>query len=237
MKKLLSIVAIAVAVTAVAAEKVVATVGVTAITSSKQHTIVSVPYTELGTGGNICVSNIIKTANLDVGDIVYVFSGNQYKGWILAENGDNVKYWNAFTGVDKNGVAVVTPAGNETMVAGTAIWLVKKTAPANPFTFYVYGNAYDSVPQTQIAVGNNLVANPCQATANFVFANATAGDIITVPNDSNAPTVYTYTGSEWYRKGESRFSAPIAGKPSLEAGHGFWYKAQTAGTMTWTPVL
>ena len=72
MKKLLSIVVIAVAVTAVAAEKTVATVGVTAITSSKQHTIVSVPYTELGTGGNICVSNLIKTANLDLGDIVEV---------------------------------------------------------------------------------------------------------------------------------------------------------------------
>ena len=237
MKKLLSIVAIAVAVTAVAEEKVVATVGVTAITSTNQHTIVSVPYTELGTGGNICVSNIIKTANLDVGDIVYVFSGNQYKGWILAENGDHVKYWNTLTGVNKDGVTVVTPAGDETMVAGTAIWLVKGTAPSSAFTFYVYGNAYESAPTTQIAVGNNLVANPCQATANFVFANATAGDIITVPNDSSAPTVYTFNGQKWYTKGSSRFAAPVEGQPSLGAGHGFWYKAQTAGTMTWTTVL
>ena len=234
MKKLLSIVAIAVAVTAVADEKTVATVGVTAITSSKRHTIVSVPYTELGTGGNICVSNLIKTANLDLGDIVYVFSGTQYKGWILAENGDNVKYWNPLIGVNKDGVSVVTPSGDETMAAGTAIWLVKAAEPQSAFTFYVYGNAYESAPTTQIAVGNNLVANPCQATANFVFPNATAGDTITVPNDYGAPTIYTYDGSTWYTKGSTRFAAPVAGQPSLAAGHGFWYKAQTAGIMTWT---
>lgn len=234
MKKLLSIVAIVVAVTAVAAEKTVATVGVTAITSSKQHTIVSVPYTELGTGGNICVSNLIKTANLDLGDIVYVFSGTQYNGWVLASSGD-VKYWSPLTNVTpKDGVTVGVPAGDETMVAGTAIWLVKATAPSSAFTFYVYGKAYESAPSTQILVGNNLVANPCQATANFVFANATDGDTITVPNDYGAPTIYTYKNSKWYTKGESRFDLPVEHKPALDAGHGFWYKAQTAGTMTWT---
>ena len=76
MKKLLSIAVCASAVAAFATDTPITLgqVGVTAITSSYTNTVVAVSYKELGDGdGNITISNIVKTANLEVDDLLYVF--------------------------------------------------------------------------------------------------------------------------------------------------------------------
>ena len=236
MKKFLSIAIIAIAASAVAEDIVVATVGVTAITSSLKNTIVSVPYTELGTtGGNICVSNIIKTANLEAGDIVSLFTDSQYKGWILTAGANGAKYWAPLaTATIADGVMVGVPAGTETLAPGTALWLVKAQTPNEGFTFYVYGNMYTSNPTTNIQAGNNLVANPLQGNASFSY-DATKGDMITVPNDTANPDIYTYNGTTWFKK-VKRGQIPTSGAPTLAPGRGFWYCAKGSGTMSWEVV-
>ena len=66
MKKLLSMAFCAAAVTTLAEDVTVATVGVTAITLPKgqQNTIIAASFTELATGENISIANIVKATNL-----------------------------------------------------------------------------------------------------------------------------------------------------------------------------
>ena len=131
MKKLLSIAVCASAVAASAADVPVTLgeVGVTAITSTTTNTIVAVSYTDLASNGNITASNLVKTANLTVGDHLYVYkSNNSMDAFELAEAG-GVKYWRSSTVVSPvvDGVSISTSssADSVTVPVGTGVWLVR----------------------------------------------------------------------------------------------------------------
>ncbi len=152
MKKLLSVAVSSLAMAAMAVD--VATVGVTEVTTTLKNTIVAVPFEKLG-GGDINVHDIVKTTGLPEVTQLYVFNGGNYKGW-LCQNGA----WQAMTTASTiDGITVGTPAGTETMVAGSAIWLVLPEVPTSEQKFIVYG-AYKTGVTSAIAPGTNLIANP-----------------------------------------------------------------------------
>jgi len=94
MKKLLSIALCATAVaTGYAAGNYVevATVGVTKVDTASANTIIAVSYEDLA-GGDIALSNLVKTATLAEGDQMAVFNNGAYETWTLAQSG-GVKYW------------------------------------------------------------------------------------------------------------------------------------------------
>lgn len=235
MKKLL---AMAISTGALAALAVdVATVGVTEVTTTNRNTIVAVPFEKLG-GGDIDVHDIVKTTGLPVGTQLFVFNGSSssYTAWTI--DGSTPNQWTGLEIASLDGVQVAKGVDYE-LAAGSAIWLVLPTAPAanTPQKFIVYG-AYKTGVKSRIVKGNNLIANPLQGKAEFVY-NATDGDTIVVPNDFAAPKYYYYgtiSGKEcWYSKGEGRFAKPVEGAPVLEIGRGFWYVSKNAdnGEMSW----
>ena len=235
MKKLLSIAVAAMAAVALADDPVVTgtpstEIGVTKITTTKQNTIVAVPFSSLRANGPVSAKDLVKITNLADGTQLFVFDGSAYSAWVLDEG-----VWEAATSATLGGIVVGTPAEDQTLATGSAIWLVRPESDTGSKDFYVYGKFEANVSQS-IVVGTNLIANPLQGKATFNFEAATAGDVITVPNDNVAPVRYTYDGTNWKRPGASRFAAPVVEKPDLEAGCGFWYTAKKVGTMTWTPV-
>lgn len=240
MKKLLTI-AFAASAIAAAADSTVAgnEVGILKVTSSLENTVVAVPFTELG-GGNVCVSNIVKTANLKAGDELYVYSGGAYKAWVLTTGADSALYWkavgNATIGADgtishSDGAA----ADSTTLAAGSAVWLARKgsghgTLSSEPF--YVYGGTPGSISQsvtagTKSAPVWNLVANPTGAAATPSIASPAKLDEIRIPNGTTSPTRCIYNGSVWQRQGAT-------GLPSIPVGQGFWYISKGgSGAVSW----
>ena len=240
MKKLLSIAVCASAVAAFATDTEIplGDVGVTAITSSYTNTVVAVSYKELGDGdGNITISNIVKTANLEVDDLLYVFKDGKYQSYTLKSSG-GVKYWDRTADyvIGSNGqlTSDSTPAANiATLAAGEGIFLVRPNGwtGAN-FTFYIYGKPSGATTATVGAGKTALVGNPTQtAKAPVSISGATAGDQILVPtNNKVGMQTYSYNGTVWStRIGGARQT----GLPSIPAGTGFWYVAKSAVTINW----
>ena len=239
MKKLLTIAvcASAVAALAVDTEITVGQVGVTAINSSLANTVVATSYTDLGSDGNIVVSNIVKTANLTTGDKLYVFtSRNNYDGYTLKESG-GVKYW------DKDLNITIDAAGNESTTASTTpslaqlavgkgFWL-KRSSTSEPF--YIYGKPAAASTTSLTSGSIALIGNPTQDNKAPTVTNPTNGDRIMVPSDaSTGLTIYTYNSTNakwWYRSGKMRVL--LDNPPTITAGTGFWYDPKGAAQVSW----
>ena len=124
---------------------------------------------ELGNlDSDITVSNIVKTANLSNGDLLYVFSGGKYQSYTLTTAAGGAKYWDRTLDyvVGANGQLTTddTPVANiATLASGSGIWLVRPNGwdGAN-FTFYIYGKP-SGVTSVNVAAGATaLVGNPTQ---------------------------------------------------------------------------
>ncbi|MBQ2632236.1 MAG: hypothetical protein IJG13_21365 [Kiritimatiellae bacterium] len=239
MKKLLSIAVCASAVAAFATTNVTCgTVGVTAITSTYTNTVVAVSYKELGNlDSDITVSNIVKTANLSNGDLLYVFSGGKYQSYTLTTAAGGAKYWDRTLDyvVGANGQLTTdeTPAANiATLASGSGIWLVRPNGwdGAN-FTFYIYGKP-SGVTSVKVAAGATaLVGNPTQTNKAPTISGATSGDQILVPaNNKVGMQTYSYSGSVWLTRINKAWQE---GLPTINAGTGFWYVAKGAVTINW----
>ena len=221
MKKLLPIVAASLAVAAFAEPQ---QVGVTAITTTLKNTVVAVPYTSLA-GGSISAKELVKTANLAEGTVLYVYKNGTYTGWLLANN-----EWVPADSVSTvDGISVGVPAANETLAAGNdAIWIVRPSTDTGSKTFYIYGTPTTITTKT-ISAGANLVANPLRGPAVISFANETApvaGDEITIPGDG-LPVRYTYRTKKDGSAGAWRCNGATAELPQIAAGQGFWYVRTT----------
>lgn len=245
MKKILSIALCATAVSAFAdsTETVLGQVGVTAITSSNQNTIVAVSYDDLTGGSGIVVSNFVKTANLTKGDQLAIFNNGTgteiYDTWVLKDEG-GVKYWaknNKTFYVDANGQLLAgegTPASSITNAVGTGIWLCRAQKPTQPFTFYIYGKPV-SDPVSHISAGTwTLVGNPLQKNMVKIGTAADKGEFVTVVDGAQ-------TGDQIVTVGENGTLLYFAyvknqgwsGLPDIGPGIGFWIKTQADTTIAW----
>ncbi len=227
MKKLLSIAMASLAVAALAdppANTASPTIGVTAITTSLQSTIVSVPFTSLNGGGAIDVKQLVDTQGFVNGDWLYVFDGTSYYSWRFADG-----VWTAVTSVSTSGgiiPAEVNDAKSAVSAPG-AIWVVFKDPPSAEKTFYIYGQ-YAAITSQSIVNGkSNLVANPLQSAAVPTVAGPVKGDSIVVPSASaTGSTTYSYTQKRnqpdtlgWYDPSGTKLEA----FPATPQGQGFWY--------------
>ena len=244
MKKLLSIALCAMAVSAfgeTVAE--LGQVGVTAITSSLQNTIVAVSYDDLAGGSGMVVSNFVKTANLEEGDQLAIYVNGEYTTWRLAMNG-SVKYWEKNTAtftIGSDGQQTTgkgEPASDVTAAVGTGIWLCRKTPPTGSFTFYIYGKPSTAKTITTTSGKWNLVGNPTQGDVLITAAIAPGSnnDEILVPGESGLMT-YLYKDGANNNQGGWLRAKDAAGNwgdpPTIKAGMGFWIKTAKKVTINW----
>lgn len=230
MKKLLSIAFAAGSLAALADTTIQGQpIGSTAIISTLTNTIVAVSFKELGPiDQNISVSNIVSTANLEVGDKVYVLVDDSYQSWTLAE-GDGYKYWAKNTQVFKltaqgpQPPTVGASADEIRPTVGTGIWLQRgATWDGSEFTFYVYGAVTNSV-QTTVTKGTKaLFGNPTSASASPTITGMVKGDHILIPANG-VPKRYSYNSKgKWGFTNSSTITVSDTA-PAIPAGTGAWY--------------
>ena len=244
MKKILSIALCAAAVSAFAEDAVLGTVGVTAITSSLQNTIVAVSYDDLTGGSGIVVSNFVKTANLTKGDQLAVYNGGEYTSWILTEGEGGALYWaknDKTFKVDAKGVQSegTGPLASDVIQAvGTGIWLCRADPPTGSFTFYIYGKPSTARTITTTQGVWNLVGNPTQSDVAITAAIVPGAhnDEIRVPGKNGLVSYLYKAGANAGNGGWCRAvgaTGQLGSAPTIKAGMGFWVKTALAVEINW----
>lgn len=247
MKKLLTIAAIAAASTALAVESS-NTFGILKVPMTTQNAVIAVPWVGCGnaTGtATIKVADIVKTANLQAGDFLFVYDNGSYsKGFQLTTTVEGVLKW---TGMQIIGKGLNVPAGDEssTLSRGQALVLSCQTAPG---TIYLYGQ-YDTTAKTtptiaaatevdgKVVPTYTLLAAPGTddvALDDTLFDGVGSADSVFVPGEV---PVYWHTNAA---DGKSGFGS-TSGNPfntsltikTVPAGKGFWYisRSTTAPTL------
>ena len=220
-------------------------------TTGRDQVILSIPWVAEGTGGNIAVSNLVKTAGLPTGTVEdkklttkltwYNTSAGEYETWIL-EDGQ----WKEASEMDPATKAL--PQGNA---------VVLSTDGDLPDTVYVVGQVGTSATTTtEIQVGSNgkwfLLAPPCASTSEVDFNTAASvgddwsacvGDEIVV--DAFNGLLKTYkcvdrgeSANPRYVWTTSKYAATHTAM--IPAGRGFWYHRSASNTgavtITWSGV-
>ncbi|MBQ4384911.1 MAG: hypothetical protein II823_03180 [Kiritimatiellae bacterium] len=208
-------------------------------TASRKQVILSIPWVAEGTGGNIAVSNLVKTAGLPTGTGVtkltwYNTSAGEYETWSL-EAGQ----WKEASEVDP--ATKVLPQGNA---------VVLSTTGDLPDTVYVVGQVGTSATYATVITEGSagkwfLLAPPCASTSAVdfntyaTFSGDCIGDRITV----DGVNYFTYmnvgtTESPTYKWTRSKYA--VEHTAMIPAGRGFWYqRAETnsgALTITWNSI-
>ena len=209
------------------------------VDSTKQYTIVAVPW--LGCdGAAVKVADLVKVDNLTPEDMLYVYQDGTYKAWVLRN-----RVWTPVTTVAEGKSPAAAAGAAETALArGSALWLYRQNA-TNPF--YVYGQ-YSPATASAPALtpgAYNLVANPNASDYDLnsgKITGAANGDQVQVVGDAGVTRVYTFDGTNW---GYDRL-VQVEGEPfsrhervttgcTIPAGQGVWYvsKGTTAPTIEW----
>ena len=232
MKKLLLGFVCASAGAALAVETTVATIDVIAVNSSYTNTVIAIPGLDLSSGGDLAISNLVKTTNLTAGDRLLAFNDGQYEVWTL--NGSmkwdkaEKQYQISASGTDE---VQTTDASMVTMSVGSGIWISRQNT-SDPI--YVYAQHVGSPSNTVAAGSTVLLGNPTGSAKAPTIAGCAKGDKIIVPT-AGLPKTYTCDpagngeGETWYSY--SKLTKEW-GLPSIPAGTGFWYVAAGSSPVT-----
>ena len=123
--------------------------------------IIAIPWIESGAGiDGIAVTNLIKTANLAVGDTLYWYNpsvdGGTYYSWQVVQT-DGVKYWSSVR-VATEDLTVAAGADNASLKRGEAVFL--KRASGEATNVYVVGQYTNTVSTTTAIAARKDVGVP-----------------------------------------------------------------------------
>jgi len=222
-------------------------IGVLKKSTKATKALVPVPWHSLADGGDISVSNVVKTANLTEGDklSVYVAANKKYNVYTLKDD----KTWDpaAVYVIDAKGQVSTTTSGKPDTMSiprGSGVWLERQDT-STPIVTYGLASATKqtttiakataaddgtvtkawslaAVPTTE-SVALSTLAEPAKATE----------DKVIVPTEG-APIVYTVKDGAWGydetvtitdSKGNATGIVTTERKTdaTLPAGTGFWY--------------
>ena len=163
-------------------------VGLIRVDSSEKETIVSIPFVATSanaTDAAIPVTDIVKTANLAVGDKLEYYNSAQgkYEVWQIVAGEGGVKTWQAATSVNEGEMTVASSS----LARGNAIILVRTTPGA---CFYLQGQvAKSGSAECTMAQGSasapaySLIAPPSDAAVALnsgVWSNVGADDQVRI---------------------------------------------------------
>ena len=180
------------------------TFGLLRVDSTQKQTIVCVPWVASSAADdqNIKVTDIVKTANLTVGDELYWYdsAATNYKAWNLVPGGEGkAPKWEAATSVTSAGVNPGTSAENTAVARGNAIILLRQN-PTNELgranSFFLIGqvaqvgNVENILPKAAVDDSDrkipvySLLAPPFASSADTFDLNGT-GVVWDMPNDED----------------------------------------------------
>ena len=200
------------------------------------NTILGVPWKNISDDGNATLSNLVSTANLETGDIVYLYEGNTWCGYELSSGGA----WEALTTV--NGTTIVNPesADVKRLARGSGL-IIQRAHNTNPI--YLCGRLDDTTPSATAIAANSTVlfANPLTMTKTISSEGAN-GDKIIVLKSGGGSTIYEKKNGAWGTYVETTTTTSRGTKKTqtwtegctLAPGMGAWYQAgETAASISW----
>ena len=208
--------------------------------TASSNTVVGVPWVN-GDAGAITLSNLVSTATLNTGDIVYLYESGTWKGYTLSAT----KVWEPMTTI--NGDEVVSPgsADAKELSRGTGL-IIQRASNTDPI--YLCGR-YDSTAPSATSVGAGataLIANPLTTTKTFGASDGAVGDQIRVPLNGGGLKIYEKKSDGWGSIVETTETTTRRGKQvtvttqtwtlgcSLAPGMGAWYVSKdTAADIAW----
>ena len=219
------------------ADDTTATFGLIRVTDTAScNTIVGVPWKNIGDDGNVTLSNLVSTANLEAGDIVYLYEDDTWCGYELSSSG----VWEALTTV--NGTNIVNPqsADAKRLERGAGL-IIQRAHNTNPI--YLCGRLDDTTPSATAIAANSTVlfANPLTATKTISSEGAN-GDKIIVLKNGGGSTIYQKKDGAWGTYVETTTTTSRGTKKiqtwtpgcTLAPGMGAWYQAgEAAASITW----
>lgn len=232
--------------------------GILRVDSVQEETIISVPWIAADSvTRDISVADLVLTANLTVGDMLYYYNGTTsftYEGWVLQDGeigGEPAKVWVPMTQVSEKGITV-SPAASDTSAArGAALFVIRPKAHTDPI--YLYGRHTTGAATTQVVAGSVDSATGKAKPAYTLIAPALPNDVdlntVTMTGTPNAGDfIQTKVGGQlFYRnvKGEMKWCVETqkrgqttydasAEKTTIPHGQGCWYvSVGGAPTFTW----
>lgn len=226
-------------------------VGILRVDSSAKRTVVAVPWAGCSQNGSpIKVTDVIKTANLSVGDMLHVLDANKtnYNTWELTSGQGGLLVWTPVNQVTKSGGKTETPTASDvTINRGDAIVLIRKD-PGD--CFYLYGQYVSTSATSTVQAGTssvpcyNLIAPAGTSAVSFssikMSGTPADADRILVPQANGYYTELKYDGGAWKSRefvagqyGMSTYQWK-AYSGTIPAGTGVWYVSYGgAPTFAW----
>jgi len=214
----------------------------------KTEVILSVPWVAVGNGGDIAVSNLVKTTGftygtdgvkLDLYDPDKDKGEGGYWSWNLVSNEtDNVVYWDDANGKNPD---------VQCIKRGMALFLTRKEADTNN-TIYIIGQVGSTATVTNVIKGATndggklvpsytLIAPPCVTDNGYIGLNDSTvvtfiggiddGDEVTSDMIGQLPYRYVRKTVEGQKKWVFLYNKTST-KAKVSNGRGFWYKRCSA---------
>ena len=236
--------------------------GILRVVSPATRTLVAIPWCECDGQNNqpICVSNIVKTANLTAGDTIHVMndSGEAFHTWQLTRNGD-VLTWVSVNQVSTNGVVTQTESSSDVTVRrGNALMLMRHGDLSQPFYLYGQVGTNSTITTTDILAGAadapkySLISSARDedwgVNSDVEWSDVGANDQLSVYKNNGQNIFLSYKDGKWGVNEDVYTVHPVLGKiktgtqfvqynDKIRAGTGCWYISYGgAPTLTWTNI-
>lgn len=212
------------------------TFGLVRVTDTSTNTVIGVPWVG-ATGSAISLSNLVSTATLTAGDVVYLYEGSTWKAYKLSAN----KVWEPYTTVGVGGTEGAPSADNKTLARGTGLIIQRASASDS---IYLCGRLDTTTPSATAIAANSTVlfANPLTATKTISSEGANGDKIIFLKGGGGESTIYEKKNGVWgtyvvttttTSRGTKKIQTWTPGC-TLAPGMGAWYQAgETAASISW----
>lgn len=211
------------------------TFGLVRVTDTSTNTVIGVPWVGV-TGSAISLSNLVSTATLAAGDVVYLYEGETWKAYKLSA----AKVWEPFTTVGVGGTEGAPAADAKTLPRGTGMILQRASATDS---IYLCGRLDTATPSATAVAAKATVffGNPLTATKDLASVGNVGDKIIVLKNGAGS-TIYEKKESGWGTYVETTTTTPRGTKKTqtwtpgctLAPGMGAWYQAgDAAASISW----
>ena len=211
------------------------TFGLVRVTDTSTNTVIGVPWVS-ATGSAVSLSNLVSTATLSAGDVVYLYEGTTWKAYKLSA----AKVWEPYTTVGVGGVEGAPSADNKTLARGTGMIIQRASADD---AIYLCGRLDTTTPSaTAIAASSTVFFGNPLTTTKTISSEGANGDKIVVLKDGGGSTIYEKKDGVWGTYVETTTTTKRGTKKTqtwtpgctLAPGMGAWYQAgEAAASISW----